>query len=476
MTGLLDQVWALLNRTLEVYRDNPRATGWLRWQADRLGGPLRIAVAGQPKAGKSMLVNALVGEEVAPLPLGDDALTTVWYLAGATPRATVYPPDGPPAEVPADRSGGRLRVDLGEWRGRRLDRVVVDWPARTLRGTALIDTPGAEPSTMERVATEADAVLYLTQHLHATDLGLLQALHEHPLAMAYPVGTLVVLSRADEMGGGRIDALFAAKQLARQHRRDARTRALCQDVIAVTGLLGYAGRALRPPEFDALATLAHAPRSEMDGYLLSADRFAGADFPVPVDAELRRALLDRLGLFGLRLATALIRQGFDTHGTLSAELVQRSGLTEVREAVARYFTDRAPVLKARSALLALEVVLRREPRPPAAALVAELERILAGAHEFRELRLLAALSVGQLVLPAELDAEARQLIGGSGSGLPVRLGLAEEPTATGLRHAIIAALRRWRDHAENPVLDEAARTAAATVVRTCEGMLASVAP
>jgi hypothetical protein len=477
MTGLLDQVWGVLHRTLEVYRDSPQATGWLRWQADRIGGPLRIAVVGQQKTGKSTLLNALVGEHVAPLELGAGGPVTVWYLAGATPRATVFSPNAPPHELAAERSGGRLSVDVGQWRDRRVDRVVVDWPARSLKGMVLIDTPTvgcAESSTMERIAAESDAVLYLAQHLQATDYRLLQSLHEHPVIMANPVGTLVVLSRADEIGGSRIDALFAAKQLARQHRRDVRTRALCQDVIAVTGLLGYAGRALRPAEFDALTTLAFAPRAELEGHLLSADRFAGADFPVPVELELRRGLLDRLGLFGLRLATALIRQGFDNHTALCGELVSRSGLTELREAIGRYLTDRADVLKARSALLALEVVLRREPRPAAAALVAELERILVGAHDFRELRLLAALSAGQLVLPPPLDTEARQLIGGDGVGLPTRLGLTEEPTMSGLRYAIVGALRRWRVHAENPVLDEAARAAAATVVRSCEGMLASV--
>src|SRR5207249_4440183 len=143
----------------------------------------------------------------------------------------------------------------------------------------------------------------------------------------------------------------------------------------------------------------------LDSYLLSADRFAGAEFPLPLDARARRALIDRLGLFGIRLCTTLIRQGFDKHSDLCAQLVQRSGLTELRESIGRYFTDRAPVLKARSALLALSVVLRAEPRPAAVGLAAELERTLAGAHELRELRLLAALNAGQPPLPADLSAE-----------------------------------------------------------------------
>jgi dynamin family protein len=474
MTDLLDQVWTMLNRTLEVYRDSPRATEWLRRHAELLDGPLRIAVVGQQHSGKSTLVNALVGEQVAPLDPTGEVRAAAWYRAGATPRATVHTGPGE-VEVPAERHDRRLSLDLREWRGRPVDRVVVDWPSRGLKGMTLIDAPPVSADDPSTVDQGADAVLYLAQHLQAADLRLLRTMHEHPIAMAHPVATLLVLSRADELGASQIDALFAAKQVARQHRRDLRTRALCQDVISVTGLLGYAGKTLRQHEFDALATVAFASRAALDGYLLSADRFVGTDFPLPLDAPSRRALLDRLGLFGLRLCTTLIRQGFDNLNDLCAQLVQRSGLTELRESIGRQFTDRAPVLKARSALLALSVVLRMEPRPPAVALAASLERILAGAHELRELRLLATLQAGYPALPAELSAEARRLVGGDGLTLPARLGLADDPTSTGLRYAIIGALRRWREQAENPILDLSARTAAGVVVRSCEDMLANLA-
>jgi 50S ribosome-binding GTPase len=459
MSGLLDQVWTLLNRTLEVYRDSPRATDWLRRHAELLDGPLRIAVVGQPDSGKSTLVNALVGERVAPVQVA----APTWYRAGPTPRAVVEPGG---VEVAASRHAGQLSVDLTSWRGRSVDRVLVDWPSRGLKGMTLIDTPPVADG-VSTVDHGADAVLYLAQHLQATDIRLLRT-------MDNPVATVLVLSRADELGGSQLDALFAAKQVARQHRRDFRTRALCQDVISVTGLLGYAGKALHQHEFDALASVAFGSRSVLDPYLLSADRFVGPDFPLPLGVDERRGLLDRLGLFGVRLCTTLIRQGFDQHGDLCAQLVQRSGVTELRESIGRYFTDRAPVLKARSALHALSVVLRAEPRPAAVSLAAGVERTLAGAHELRELRLLATLHAGYPTLPAELSAEARQLIGGDGLTLPARLGLGEEPTMTGLRHAIIGALRRWREQAENPILDLSARAAAGVVVRSCEDMLANL--
>ena len=52
----------LLRRTIDAYADSPQAVGWLRHNLARFDEPLRVAIAGKVKAGKSTLLNALVGE------------------------------------------------------------------------------------------------------------------------------------------------------------------------------------------------------------------------------------------------------------------------------------------------------------------------------------------------------------------------------------------------------------------------------
>ncbi|MFD7654352.1 hypothetical protein ACFV4N_10290 [Actinosynnema sp. NPDC059797] len=456
-----DEVGALLVDALAVYRDSPRAVAWLRGHLERLGEPVRVAVAGAPRSGKSTVVGALVGEEFAP-----PAVTT-WYRDGARARAFAGQ-----YEAPIARRDGKAFVDAPD-----AERVVVEWPSRSLRDLVLVDTAPGTP--VEQVCGEADAVLYLTRHVHADDVRFLRAAHDHPVARAAPVSTVLVLARADEIGGGRIDALSSAKQIARRYRREAAVRPLCQNVVAVAGLLAVAARTLRPEEFAALAALASLARTELEDHLLSADRFVGEDFPVRLDPAVRRGLVDRFGIFGVRLTTTLIRQGFDTQVKLTGQLVQRSGLGELRDSIGVYFTERRGVLKARSALLGLDVVLRAEPRPGSAGLAAAAERVVASAHDFRELRLLAALQCGRTRLPGELEAEASRLVGGLGTDLLVRLGVAEdvdpgEYGADELRHVVLDVLARWRDQAANPALDQARRRAAAVVVRSCEGMLAEV--
>lgn len=470
MSRTVDEaVWSILHEALRLYQDSPRASNWLRHHISRFDSPLRVAVAGRSGTGKSTVVNAVVGDEIAPIEVNGGQVFT-WYQDGPQPRATVYMPHGPAGDPPIGRVDRRLDIDLSQFEDSgQITRIVVDWPARTLRDTILIDSPPIADDISEQIAGEADALLYLTPQVHMTDVQFLQSIQDHPVARAAPVNAILVLSRADEVGGGRVDSLPTAKQIARRHRRDARVRGLCQNAVAVSGLLGQAGRTMTEDVFAALVALARSPRNQIEEMLLSADRFTRSPHGVP--AAMRRELADRLGLAGVRLSAALIRQGADTSAKLGAELVQRSGLTELRESIGRLFVDRREVLKARSALLGLDVVLRMEPRPGAGKLVTDVERVLAGAHEFHELRLLAGLLSGRTRLPDELDTEAQRLIGGYGTDIPSRLGFDHPPTDAEVRGAIQDALARWREQSESPLLGSAERDAARIVVRSCEAML-----
>jgi hypothetical protein len=464
--SLGDVAWHLLTSAAQLYRDSPRASRYLVGCLERLAEPLRIAVAGGSGVGKSTLVNALAGEQIAPIEAAGGAGVFAWYRDGAEPTAAVWPPGSP---VPVARRDRQLHIDLQQWQPEQIDRVVVDWPARGLRDMTLIDTPAG--TSAEWLAGNVDAVVYATRDPAESDLALLRSAQP---GIAGPVTTIIALARADELGAGRIDALSSAKQIARRRRSDAAVRAVSQNVIAVAGLLGQAGRMLRDDEYVALRALAGISRAELDGYLLSADRFVDGDLPVRLRPEARVELLDRFGVFGIRLASTLIRRGADTQSGLAGQLVQRSGLSELRESIGSFFTDRADALRARSALSGLDVVLRSEPRPQARPLAVAAERAVAGAHDFAELRLLSALRSGQLTLPGTLADTAERLAGGLGTGLAERLGQPADAPADDLRNALYDELGQWRAQAESPLLGAAQRAGARTVVRSCEGLLAGL--
>lgn len=495
MTTLDEAVWAILNAAADLYHDSPVAGPVLRRQLRRFTEPLRVAIAGPAASGKSTLINALVGEEIAPVAVDGAGTTFTWYQDGPSRRAVGYPEQGPPRELPLP---GRRREAYGVpgWTPPPLLDVVIDWPARDLRAATLIDTPpagaeavaGAGPAgpagpeqagvpdpVMERVSLEADAVLYLVRNVPGAGLRPLRHAQDAWLTPPVPVNTILVLSRADEVGGGRIDALTSARQLARRYRRDVAVRSVCQTVVAVSGMLGVAGRTLREPEYGALCSLAARPREELGECLLSADRFLHGEDSVQLDRQVRAELLARFGLSGVRLVTTLIRTTGTSQSTLSGELIRRSGLDELRSCMNELFFDRLQVLKARSALLALGSVVRSDPRPGSQRLLMDLDRALSNAHDFQELRLLACLRAGRTALPGALDAEARRLLGARGTGIAARLGAGQECTEADLWSLGAEALARWQEQTENPVFGEDQRRAVRMVVRSCEGLLTELA-
>ena len=479
--GLSAAVDRLLSRA--AAQATPEAAEQLGELRARLGGPLRLAIAGKIKAGKSTLLNALVGEELAPTDAGECTKVVTWYSHGHQPTVVLHPRDSAPEPTTFRRSNGALDIDLRGRGAEELERIEVFWPTRRLAGLTLIDTPGISSLSTDVSArtlqmltpdddrpSQVDAVLYLLRHTHASDMRFLESFVDDEFARGSPMNTVGVLSRSDEIGSCRLDAMTVAARIATRYTTDPRLRRLCPVVVPVAGLLGYAGTTLRESEFQSLALIARSP--DVAALLLTADRFGTRPSRVDVSDSERQHLLARLGLFGVRLSVELIRSGEVTSATELAKLLTaNSGLDRLRSVLLRQFTERARVLQARTALAGLGAVLRTTDHPDAPDLRATSEQISSAAHEFEEVRLLDALRSDELELRPQLAEELDRVLGGSGHDPASRLGLdlTAEPGEIG--DAARAALDRWRAVAEHPLLGRAAQTAARGATRTLEGIV-----
>ncbi len=484
--GLLARARGVVEAAVEVYGGTPDATR-LRAVGDRLDAPLRVAIAGRVKSGKSTLLNALVGERLAPTDAGECTRVVTWYADGHTYRVTLGLRDGTTRQARFNRDGGALDVVLDGLAAEEVERIDVMWPARALRTATLIDTPGIgslseqtaarswELLAPEDEATPADAVIYLMKHLHATDLELLRAFHDTEVSQPNPVNSIGVLSRADEIGVGRLDAMGSARTIARRLAGEPKIRRVMQTVVPVAGLLAETAATLTEQEVQQLRLLAEQPAAESEALLLTADRFVAATPGLALTELDRERLLTRLGLYGVRLGVSLLQRAPELSASgLARALTAHSGLDDLRGLLRTLFLERRDVLKARSALLAVDALVRERPVAGSQTLAAAVEEVIAAAHPFNELRVLSSMRAGWVTGKPTVLAELERVVGGDGGAAHIRLGLSEETDPSELTTAAQEALLRWQRRAANPLTGRQLAIASEVAVRSCEGVLAEL--
>jgi signal transduction histidine kinase len=438
MTGsqrLVDQVRDALRAARELYHNTRRAEE-LRDLAERLDAPLRIAVSGPPGCGVSTLVETL-------------------RVALEDQRVAAHAAQ--PAVHLIDLSGTRPTATA--------QKIVQHGP-----GPA-----GADAS-----------ILLLIRHRGDT-----MPADRAERRSALTVG---VLARVDELGavepGGEGMALAerAAAELA--VRPEVRRR--CPVVVPVAGLLAHAAATLTDAEFATLRGLSvpsalpgspHQDARDATAPVGTTDRTGSTTVAIDpaadvvtrtvVDPEVER-LRRRFGPSGVRLSVVLIRSGrASSAAELAAELTRRSGLPVLVEQLVARFGRRADGIQARSALWALEALVRGDPPPHGAdGLRYRIDRIRSGTHELAELDLVDRLRSGELDLPANQRESAARLLGAMGTEPRVRLALAPEARSQDVAAAAAEQLAHWRALAARPVTGKVVRDVAATLVQTCEQLLA----
>jgi hypothetical protein len=363
----------------------------------------------------------------------------------------------------------------------------VEWPAQELTQATIIDTPGT--SSLTRDASErtlrllvppdgvprVDAVVFLLRTLNAADIALLKQIGGLVGGSAGALGIIGVASRADEIGAGRIDAMLSANDVAKRFTSEMNQTGICQAVVPVSGLLAMTARTLRQSEFLALQKLAGSDAAELNRALLSVDRFVRPDSPLPVDAATRAHLLERFGMFGIRISIAVLAAGVADASGLANELLERSGLVALRNVIDQQFAQRSDMLKAHTALVTLRRFVEAHPVLATPYVIADIDPLLADTHAFEELRLLSQLSSRTTTLKAEDVVLLRRIIGGAGTGPASRLGLDPQVCRADpqeVSRAAFAAAQHWRRRAEHPLNDPFTTRACRAAVRSAEAMLA----
>lgn len=488
MKPIQDDALRLVATAMAAYEDDAAAIETLTELDRRLREPLRLAIAGMVKAGKSTLLNAMLGEQIAPTDAGECTRIVTWYRYAATPSITLHPRDGEPRRLPVRRRNGQLVLELDGLEPEEVAWIDVAWPSGGLNSLILIDTPGiaslsASVSarstaflTPDDTPSSADAIVYLMRHLHASDVKFLESFRDTAAGASQTVNAVAVLSRADEVGSGRIDSMLSAGKVALRYEADGELAALALGVIPIAGLLAEGARTLRESEYSAFRELAAMERRARDRLLMSADRFTRSTDTTSLSEQVRKELLGRYGIFGVRLATALIRGGVSDSSDLAERMVQQSGLNDLNQFVRLQFRARAAALKTRVVLQGLEHLVRERRRLGTDDILAGVERLQANSHALQELSLLARARASALPLTPEESAAAERIVGGRGILPTARLDLPDDADAARIRRRAVEELDRWRARSQSPLTERAAVGVCRVVVRSLEEIVSELAP
>jgi GTPase SAR1 family protein len=452
----------------------------------RLTAPLQVAVVGRIKSGKSTLVNALIGRQVAPTAVGECTHLVTRFSYGPVDKVEIVFVDGTTKAIAFDEHGripDALGIDLST-----VSHLEAYLTNEVLKSLTVIDTPGLGsldltsvarthsllgtlPKAKEvrldhenlgsirldRVSTSAvlgaEAMLYVvTQSVRADDQETIDAFTVATARRdAGPANAIAVLNKADtlvadsvpESGG---DAWRAAEIIAAQQRKILGPR-----VTGMLPIIGLLAQTIETGSFNsvdakALKEIAATEQAKLDMMMLSADLFTTWNHSV--SAVDREKLLEKLDLYGISLAIDLLRkEPHLTAGALARALLDACGLDGLRGQLEQVFANRADAIKSAAALASLgmlmeettDVVERNRIRDAIEVLLAKPE-----AHQLRLLEALTAVSARTVDLDDDLVEEIIQV--GSNNDIPTQLGMVDKPHGEQLTYAMERA-GWWRSFA-----------------------------
>lgn len=362
MTALRDEIGRLLDDVSDQI--GPAADGTVMLLDAELREPLSIAVTGRTNAGKSTLVNALIGRRIAPTQSTECTRVVTWYRCGSHQSQIVYTDGGTePLWLTTD---GRLPDDLTQ-PAENIERLEVWIDYEPLDDVTIVDTPGLSgdenlADRTERLLTAGHAHVLLFvfgETIRDDERRVVSDFRKHTEWLYdFPANAYGIVSRADQLSGP--DGPWTrAQSVAADH-----AATLPNDLAGALPVMGKLAQttqtaALREDHAAWLRTIAALDADARARALRWPHAFAQSDVLTP---EARATLMDRLDLYGIRLLTSPEHANSSCDEMYEA-LRSHSGFTALSDRLNVLFLRPAPVHKALHVLSRLDRFVRGITEP-----------------------------------------------------------------------------------------------------------------
>lgn len=504
------EVDRLLSDALSQTADRPSLANFhrlLRICHRRLHEPMRVAIVGVIKAGKSTLMNALLQEKIVATGAVEVTFNVNWLKYGDSRSLKVYFKDHRPPEVKDFSELKALTLHPKEHQDYLLSikYIEVGYPNEILRTFNLIDTPGLKSfyeedskntqdflnlhgeeltEVTQQEAANADAVLYLfSQGIGQGDAATVQAFQGPLAGNATPINAIGVLTKVDtytQEDPNISDAIAAGQRIASRLSQNPQVARLFYTIYPICGLLAEGVQTLTDKHFATLTQLSRLPEKRFARLSRYVRKFTAPYEPedIPVSEEQRAELKRQLGLYGIIQAYHLLNSGVEDKEQLVAELLKKTGIPELRQLILSHFGHRAFLIKLGKVLQEISVTyfqqrqhLQGESRQILEAVTGKFDALQAKEHAFQELEVLRSYYDRQLDFD---DREQRQMLevtGEYGISCGERLGLGERATVDEMLSVASERMRYWNQRANDFLGSDRATIAAAKVIERSYGRI-----
>ena len=508
--SLKSEVFGLLDNAQRLCRHCPDAgelSEGLREMRARLETPLRVAVVGIMKAGKSTFLNALMGAGILCTGDLETTYTVCWFRYGEQPRLTICFRSGEEQEAPL--------TDLERWSVRAWEKenprinevkyLVIHSPSDVLRTMEFIDTPGLNSmygtdaqNTLDFLAIQgseetiyeagmADAVIYAFSHTASGfDETILQEFHKGGMDSVSPINSVGILTKVDATGiwdiFGETAPVEAAQAVTSNVMNNESLRRLLFTVLPVCAKVCEGCAQLNEQDWAVLRQIAELDTEALRDLLFDAEQFAcsgEADYAALGAPADRARLMDLVGQYGVLEIAGLLRAGTSLD-EIRLCLQNACGVQAVRDLLLHHFGNRTFLIKSQYIFNRLRG-LARQIRKNARAnlqlqdvcghLLDDIDSLMTTIQTLKELKALQMYYNGQVSFPNQEELRDFLCVTGEyGRSAEARLGVQGTLSISELTGIARKKAAFWHERTSGWMLPRAYIEAAAILARSYEEM------
>lgn len=465
--------------------------------SERVHQPLRVAVVGIMKAGKSTFMNALIKDKLLYTGNEETTYTVSWFKYAPTPSLTIVFKDNKGKEKApfADLEKWTVRTKIKENpQINDVKYIEIYYPNEVLKTMELIDTPGLNSAfkndaentlkflgiTLDKAneldeitlkeASLADAIIYaFTRSAGSTDKDLLTEFHGNSLTSSTsPINALGVFTRSDIFWepGSKESPIEIAKKVTDKTMKNPDMKCLLYTTLPVAAKVVEGLVSLTESDWQYLLQLTNIDQDTLGDMLEFVPSFTSQPINEYSDELVREnigepkerqriiGLLDSYGVFEL---TNYLRKDIARNEIVEL-FYEKSGIKAVNGLVTNHFGNRAFLIKTQYIFLHLrsscfklnQTTQNKNLKEICKYILDEIDHIENTEHAYQELKVLQNYYNSLLTFNDEEEyREFMQVTGESGKNCEAKLGVSGAITVLELSEIARKKELLWRARAND---------------------------